>query len=313
MSRMAVIFDPGVEGLAAMAAAVAAGARDKGAKVELLDAGRMDAAALSAYDAAAFGFSPACEAALLPVYVRALERLCGRRVAVFGIRPDDGGVFADTLEKICGYAKAVWRGACFCASPSEEALGRCGALGEGAVRAREARPDLADTVPIIFSTITGNAYKLAAAVAEVVPDHVGPYNIRYINDEVIEKFDTFVLSYWCNHGTADDDTIELIRRMRGKNLIVIGTLGVARDSKHAFDVSARVEALASENNRLLGHYLCRGSIDLRRTAARLRIPEGEKGHLSAERFEKQKLSLGHPNETELSEAKAAVEAFLRKR
>lgn len=313
MSRMAVIFDPGVEGLAAMAAAVAAGARDKGAQVELLDAGRMDAAALSAYDAAAFGFSPACEAALLPVYVRALETLCGRRVAVFGIRPDDGGVFADTLEKICGYAKAVWRGACFCASPSEEALGRCGALGEGAVRAREARPDLADTVPIIFSTITGNAYKLAAAVAEVVPDHVGPYNIRYINDEVIEKFDTFVLSYWCNHGTADDDTIELIRRMRGKNLIVIGTLGVTRDSKHASDVSARVEALASENNRLLGHYLCRGSIDLRRTAARLRIPEGEKGHLSAERFEKQKLSLGHPDETELSEAKAAVEAFLRKR
>ena len=313
MSRMAVIFDPGVEGPAAMAAAVAAGARDKGAQVELLDAGRMDAAALSAYDAAAFGFSPACEAALLPVYVRALETLCGRRVAVFGIRPDDGGVFADTLEKICGYAKAVWRGACFCASPSEEALGRCGALGEGAVRAREARPDLADTVPIIFSTITGNAYKLAAAVAEVVPDHVGPYNIRYINDEVIEKFDTFVLSYWCNHGTADDDTIELIRRMRGKNLIVIGTLGVARDSKHASDVSARVEALASENNRLLGHYLCRGSIDLRRTAARLRIPEGEKGHLSAERFEKQKLSLGHPDETELFEAKAAVEAFLRKR
>lgn len=313
MSRMAVIFDPGVEGLAAMAAAVAAGARDKGAQAELLDAGRMDAAALSAYDAAAFGFSPACEAALLPVYVRALETLCGRRVAVFGIRPDDGGVFADTLEKICGYAKAVWRGACFCASPSEEALGRCGALGEGAVRAREARPELADTVPIIFSTITGNAYKLAAAVAEVVPDHVGPYNIRYINDEVIEKFDTFVLSYWCNHGTADDDTIELIRRMRGKNLIVIGTLGVARDSKHASDVSARVEALASENNRLLGHYLCRGSIDLRRTAARLRIPEGEKGHLSAERFEKQKLSLGHPDETELSEAKAAVEAFLRKR
>ncbi len=313
MSRLAGIVAPGVEGLAAMAAAVAAGARDKGAQAELLDAGRLDAAALSAYDAAAFGFSPACEAALLPVYVRALETLCGRRVAVFGIRPDDGGVFADTLEKICGYAKAVWRGACFCASPSEEALGRCGALGEGAVRAREARPDLADTVPIIFSTITGNAYKLAAAVAEVVPDHVGPYNIRYINDEVIEKFDTFVLSYWCNHGTADDDTIELIRRMRGKNLIVIGTLGVARDSKHASDVSARVEALASENNRLLGHYLCRGSIDLRRTAARLRIPEGEKGHLSAERFEKQKLSLGHPDETELSEAKAAVEAFLRKR
>ena len=99
-------------------------------------------------------------------------------------------------------------------------------------------------IPIIFSTITGNAFKLAEAVAPVVPDHLGPYNIRYINDGVIERFNTFVLSYWCNHGTADDDTIALIRRMSGKNLVVIGTLGVARDSKHAADVTERVKALA---------------------------------------------------------------------
>lgn len=26
-------------------------------------------------------------------------------------------------------------------------------------------------IPIIFSTITGNAFKLAEAVAEIVPDH----------------------------------------------------------------------------------------------------------------------------------------------
>ncbi len=164
-------------------------------------------------------------------------------------------------------------------------------------------------IPIIFSTITGNAFKLAEAVASVVPDHLGPYNIRYINDGVIERFNTFVLSYWCNHGTADDDTIALIRRMSGKNLVVIGTLGVARDSKHAADVTERVKALASENNTLLGHFLCQGSIDLNRTAQRLKIPEGQKGHLSQERFEKQKLSLGHPDEKDLADAREAVRRF----
>ncbi|MBQ9764779.1 MAG: hypothetical protein IJW18_01115 [Lachnospiraceae bacterium] len=168
-----------------------------------------------------------------------------------------------------------------------------------------------NTIPIIFSTITGNAFRLASAVADIVPDHVGPYNISYINDEVLEKFDTFILSYWCNHGTADDDTIALIRRMKGKNLIVIGTLGAAVDSKHASDVAERVWALASEENTLLGHFLCRGSIDLRRTARRLSIPEGEKGHLSQERFEKQKLSLGHPNEEDLKNAQEAVKGFLK--
>ncbi len=167
-------------------------------------------------------------------------------------------------------------------------------------------------IPIIFSTITGNAYKLAAAAAEVVPDHVGPYNIRYINDEVIRMFDTFILSFWCNHGTADDDTIALIKRMKGKRLIIIGTLGVARDSKHAMDVTERVRALASEENTLLGLFICQGSIDLRRTARRLRIPEGEKGHLSQERFERQKLSLGHPDEKDLEDTKEAVKNALQK-
>lgn len=165
-------------------------------------------------------------------------------------------------------------------------------------------------IPLIFSTITGNAFKLAAAAAEVVPDHCGPYNIRYITDEVVDMFDTFIISYWCNHGTADDDTIALLSRMRDKNIIIIGTLGAARDSKHGEDVFRNVNELVSKQNRLVGHYLCRGSIDLKRTARKLRIPEGVKGHLSPERFERQKESLGHPDSAELEGVKTAVAGFL---
>lgn len=165
-------------------------------------------------------------------------------------------------------------------------------------------------IPLIFSTITGNAFKLAAAAAEVVPDHCGPYNIRYITDEVIDMFDTFIISYWCNHGTADDDTIALLSRMKDKNIIIIGTLGAARDSKHGEDVFRNVNELVSKQNRLVGHYLCRGSIDLKRTARKLRIPEGMKGHLSPERFERQKESLGHPDSAELEGVKTAVAGFL---
>ena len=129
---------------------------------------------------------------------------------------------------------------------------------------------------------------------------------------MIDLFDTFVLSYWCNHGTADDDTIDLIHRMQGKKIIIIGTLGAARDSAHAQKVCENVEKLVRENNRLIGHYLCRGSIDLNRTARRLRIPEGQKGHLSPERFEKQKESLGHPDTQELAQLQDEMKVFLQK-
>ena len=159
---------------------------------------------------------------------------------------------------------------------------------------------------IIFSTITGNAFKLAEAAASVLLEHAGPYNIRYVNDEVINTFDTFVLAYWCDKGSADPDTIALIRRLHGKRLIVIGSLGVAPDTKHGKDVFARVSALAAEDNTLLGHYLCQGAIDLARTGKKLRD-----GKITPEHFERQKLSQGHPDENDLAGCRAAVRAFLK--
>lgn len=165
---------------------------------------------------------------------------------------------------------------------------------------------------IIFSTITGNAFKLACAAKEGIENPYGPYNLRYADDErVINAFDTFVLCYWCNHGTADDDTIAFINKLSGKNIIMVGSLGASTDTPHAKSVYENVAALASEKNRLLGNYLCRGSIDLKRTYERTKIPEGEKGHLSAERFERQKLSLGHPDENELALATEAVKNALK--
>lgn len=159
---------------------------------------------------------------------------------------------------------------------------------------------------IIFSTITGNAFKLAEAAASVLPEHAGPYNIHYVNDEVINTFDTFVLAYWCDKGSADPDTIALLRRLHGKRIVVIGSLGVAPDTKHGRDVFARVSALVAENNTLLGHYLCQGAIDLARTGKKLR-----EGKITPEHYARQKLSQGHPNEKELADCRAAVCDFLK--
>lgn len=302
MSRLAIICTPDYAACKTAADRLRAGALANGATADLFD-GTTDPAVLAGYDAAAFGLGTAADqTAFLSLFARCLPKLAGKRTALFGKQEEDDR-FAEALAWIGKAARCVMLPAAGTEAEAE-------ALGMALVRKHEPRPDLAKTVPIIFSTITGNAYKLAAAAAEAIPDHVGPYNIRYITDEVIDKFDTFVLSYWCNHGTADDDTIELIARMHGKKLIVIGTLGVAADTAHAAKVCENVTALASEHNILLGHYLCRGSIDLKRTFARTRIPEGEKGHLSMERFEKQKQSLGHPNREELDGARAAVAAFL---
>lgn len=304
MSRLAVICAPDGSALKTMTEKITVGAASVGAEADVFDA-TADPSVLAGYDAAAFGFSGGFEKSeLLTIFSRCLSKLEGKKTAFFGDF-EENDEFSESLIRVGKAAKCVMLPTARTEDEAEE-------LGRSLVHKKESRPDLAGRVPIIFSTITGNAYKLAVAAAEAVPDHVGPYNIRYITDEVIDKFDTFVLSYWCNHGTADDDTIDLIARMHGKKLIVIGSLGVAVDTAHAAKVCENVTALASDHNTLLGHYLCRGSIDLHRTFARTRIPEGQKGHLSMERFEKQKQSLGHPNAEELEGARAAVAEFLKK-
>lgn len=305
MSRLAILCLPNKALLDEAAERVAVGALAMGAQPDRPDAAEaFEPSVLAGYDAVAFGLGTDFDKeAFLSRFSLCLPKLKGKSIGFFG-ETEENADFLGALVRIGEAAGCRMR-----PNAPEETPD---AIGAALVRRKEIRPDLAGVIPIIFSTITGNAYKLAVAAAEAVPDHVGPYNIRYINDEVIDKFDTFVLSYWCNHGTADDDTIDLIARMHGKKLIVIGSLGVSVDTAHAAKVCENVVALASEHNILLGHYLCRGSIDLRRTFARTRIPEGEKGHLSMERFEKQKQSLGHPNAEELDGARRAVAEFLKK-
>lgn len=167
-------------------------------------------------------------------------------------------------------------------------------------------------VAVIFSTITGNGYKLAEAAASVVDEKVGPYNITYVNDEVIEKFDTFIITYWCDKGSADPDVINLLNKMEGKNIIILGTLGADINTAHAKKVCKNVEELVAKQNNCIGHFLCRGSIDLMRTIRKMNIPEGEKGRLTPERFRNQIFSLNHPNEFDLYEAKVFTIKMMKK-
>ncbi len=164
----------------------------------------------------------------------------------------------------------------------------------------------------IFSTITGNGYKLAEAASSVVDAKAGPYNIAYVNEKVIETFDTFIITYWCDKGSADPAVIELLDKMHGKNIIILGTIGVDTNTAHAKSVVGRVEELVKKQNNLVGHFLCRGSIDLIRTVQKLKIPEGERGHLTPERFQGQIYSQNHPNEYDLHEAKCFTVRMLNK-
>ena len=167
-------------------------------------------------------------------------------------------------------------------------------------------------IPIIYSTITGNAFKLADAIKSEVPNYLGPYNIRYVNDEIINEFDTFVILYWCNKGTLDQDSLDLISKLSNKKIFILGTMGSSPSSPYGHLVFNNVNKLVSQNNELIGNYLCQGAIDMNRTYKRTKLPKDSRGYLPIEMWEQQKESLTHPDSLDLYNAKEAVKKAFNK-
>ncbi len=89
MSKVAVVFWSGTGNTEAMAQAVAAGAKDKGADVTVLTSAQFDAAQMDNFDAIAFG-CPSMGSEVLeeyefePMFTACESKLSGKKIALFG-------------------------------------------------------------------------------------------------------------------------------------------------------------------------------------------------------------------------------------
>ncbi len=136
MSKVAVVYWSGTGNTEAMAAAVADGAREKGAEVSMLSAVGFGADQVDAFDAIAFG-CPSMGAEQLeegefePMFTDCESKLHGKKIALFGSYGWGDGQWMRDWESRCGAIGAIL--ACesvICnEAPDDEALRACHALG----------------------------------------------------------------------------------------------------------------------------------------------------------------------------------------
>lgn len=136
MSKVAVVFWSGTGNTAAMASAVADGAKEKGADVALLSSAEFTADMMDSYDAIAFG-CPAMGAEVLeemefdPMFAECQPKLSGKKIALFGSYGWGDGEWMRNWEADCRAAGANL--ACDCVicreAPDDDALASCKALG----------------------------------------------------------------------------------------------------------------------------------------------------------------------------------------
>lgn len=163
---------------------------------------------------------------------------------------------------------------------------------------------------IVYSTVTGNAKKLADSVYENIEGCAEPRNIKDVEEAFLEDYGTYIFCYWCRRGTADPMTISLLEKMSNKEVIMLGTLGAYPDSPHGIGLKTRVQELVEKKNRLLGNYICQGKIDPARTEKRLKIPKGEPHHLDEEGYKRHLESRKHPDAQDLKNAILTVKDAL---
>ncbi|NLD84107.1 MAG: flavodoxin [Clostridiales bacterium] len=134
MSKVAVIYWSGTGNTEAMASAVAQGAKDAGAEVDLLACA--DVTGIDGYDAVALG-CPAMgseeleDGEFLPMLEGIEPSLPGKRVALFGSYDWGVGEWLENWEERCGEKGIALAAPSVKANnaPDEEAVGQCRKLG----------------------------------------------------------------------------------------------------------------------------------------------------------------------------------------
>ncbi len=139
MSKLAVIYWSQTGNTQAMAEAIAEGAREAGADVELLEVPAVSAADAVKYERLALG-CPAMGAEVLeegdfePFFTELEPVLGGKKVALFGSYGwGDGQWMRDWQDRVDGDGAQLYAGEGLICNdaPDEEALAKCKAFGQG--------------------------------------------------------------------------------------------------------------------------------------------------------------------------------------
>jgi len=139
--KVAVVFWSGTGNTESMADAVWRGARSVGAESEIFTAGNFSAAMMDSYDAVAFG-CPSMgseqleESEFAPMFEGCLDKLFGKKIALFGSYGWGDGEWMRTWSDVCKAAGAEF--ACdyvICNNePDDDVLEKCRQMGVALAR-----------------------------------------------------------------------------------------------------------------------------------------------------------------------------------
>ncbi len=116
-----------------------------------------------------------------------------------------------------------------------------------------------------YSSVTGNTKKLCEGVYAGIEERydIDICTVREVLSGGKYNFDDYeviMVGFWTDKGTANKEARKLIKSLRSKKVILLGTLGAAPDSEHGCKVINETLRLIPDGNEHKAVYICRGKV-----------------------------------------------------
>ena len=158
---------------------------------------------------------------------------------------------------------------------------------------------------IIFSSLTGNTKKLAETIRAVLPaencDYYGVLETQELHSEIL------YIGFWTDKGNADNATLELLSKLRGKKVFLFGTAGFGGSAAYFQKILDHVKQSVDPSNTVVGEYMCQGKMpqSVRDRYMKMKAQPEHPANIDAliDNFDR---ALSHPDEGDLERLRKII-------
>lgn len=165
---------------------------------------------------------------------------------------------------------------------------------------------------VIYESATGNTKILAEAVRSGLGEtdcvcFAAAADLTEEMNENIKDAEVIFLGFWTDKGSCSEKIGEYMETLHGRKVFLFGTAGFGGAEVYFSQILSRVSARLSEENVLVGSYMCQGRMPegvRRRYESMLeKNPQDEKTRKMIENFDE---ALAHPDENDVERLREKI-------
>ena len=159
---------------------------------------------------------------------------------------------------------------------------------------------------IIYSS-TGNTKLLGDKVEEYLKDSSN--ELVYCGDTSDKALDAdrIYVGFWTNKGTADDKTIEFLKKLSNQEVFLYGSAGFGMSEDYFTQIINRIKEIIPQGVKIVGHFMCQGKMQMSVRERYMKMKEEKANIPNIDMLIKNfDMALSHPDENDFENLKNAL-------